>query len=124
MFRNPTWLDLAFIAAILAITAVQIARDRRSSPQTPVESLQERFAAGEIDTTEFERELEFVVDDRNQQIRAIVEDANGVGTATSKAIAREYDSIADLRQTDRDRLEAIHGVGPSTAESILERVQK
>ncbi|WP_440767606.1 helix-hairpin-helix domain-containing protein [Natronorubrum sp. DTA7] len=48
---------------------------------------------------------------------------NGVGPATSKTIAQEFDSLDDLRSADRDELEAVYGVGEETAEAVLERVQ-
>ncbi|SFB84047.1 hypothetical protein SAMN05444422_102326 [Halobiforma haloterrestris] len=51
--------------------------------------------------------LEFHLDDRNDRIRAVIEDVSGVGPAISKAIAREYDSLADLRGTGWDRLESV-----------------
>ncbi|WP_255291616.1 helix-hairpin-helix domain-containing protein [Natrinema sp. CBA1119] len=48
---------------------------------------------------------------------------NGVGPATSKAITREFDSLDDLRESERARLESVCGVGDETAETILDRVQ-
>ncbi|MFC7216255.1 helix-hairpin-helix domain-containing protein [Saliphagus sp. GCM10025334] len=76
----------------------------------------------EIDTDELERRLEFDLDDRNDQIRAFVEDVNGVGPKTSKAIAREFASFEELRGADRERLESVHGVGEGTVEAVLKRI--
>jgi endonuclease III-like uncharacterized protein len=53
-----------------------------------------------------------------------VEDVNGVGPQTSKAIAREYESLDGLRASDRERLEGVYGVGEETAEAVLSRVRE
>ncbi|MFC7216482.1 helix-hairpin-helix domain-containing protein [Saliphagus sp. GCM10025334] len=123
MPAEPTILDMAFFALVLGFVAVATVRNRLSSPQTPVEEAREAYARGEIDADELERRLEFHLDSRNDQIRAFVEDVNNVGPKTSKAIAEEFDSLAELRGADRDRLESVHGVGESTAEAVLERVE-
>ena len=111
-----------FYIAITAAAAVIYVRDRLDSDPGPVERAREDYANGEIDHAEYERRLEFHLDDRNEQIRTIVEDVNGVGEATSKEIAREFDSLEELRDADREELEAVNGVGEKTAEAVLERV--
>ncbi|WP_277613487.1 helix-hairpin-helix domain-containing protein [Natrinema hispanicum] len=40
-----------------------------------------------------------------------MEGVNNVGPATSKAIAREYETLEGLRASDRERLEGVYGVG-------------
>lgn len=111
--------------AVLAAVAVATLRDRLTSDPgpDPVAEARDQYAAGEIDHAEFERRLAFHLDDRNARIRAVVEDVNDVGPQTSKAIAREYDSLDGLRATDRERLESVPGVGTETAAAVLERVE-
>ncbi|PCR88615.1 helix-hairpin-helix domain-containing protein [Natrinema ejinorense] len=115
---------LTFLVIVAVIAAASV-RDRLSSDnQDPIADVHDQFAAGEIDELELERRLEFHVDDRNEKIRAVVEDVNGVGKATSKAIAREFDSLDALRAADQERLEDVHGVGERTAEAVLGRVRE
>ncbi|SDL09269.1 helix-hairpin-helix domain-containing protein [Natronorubrum texcoconense] len=124
MYRNPSTYDFAVILVMTGVVAYTIARDRLSTEQTPVEAAKEAFAAGEIDESEFERRLEFHLDDRNDELRVVVEQVNGVGPATSEAIAREYESLDELRASDRERLEGVSGVGEQTAGAVLELVRE
>lgn len=61
--------------------------------------------------TRLKRRLGEAVDDRHEQIRLVVEDINGVGPATSKVTAREYDSLDELRGSSRERLENVPEIG-------------
>ena len=119
MYDEPSLIELGLIAAIILAATV---RNRFSSDEDAVDEAKRLYAEGVIDEAELERRIEEAVDDEFEQIRLVVEDVNGVGPATSKAIAREYDSLDDLRASDRERLEKIHGVGEKTAEAVLERV--
>lgn len=123
MYRDPSWLDLLLVLVVVALTLASMVRQRLESDPDPIDEAKAAFAAGEIDAAEFDRRLEFHLDDRNDRIRAVVEDVNGVGPRTSKAIAREFDSLEDLRRADREDLEAVYGVGAETAEAVLERVR-
>lgn len=123
MYRDPSWLDLLLVLAVVALTLASMVRQRLESDPDPIDEAKAAFAAGEIDAAEFDRRLEFHLDDRNDRIRAVVEDVNGVGDTTSKAIAREFDSLEDLRRADREDLERVYGVGEETADAVLERVR-
>ncbi|APX00184.1 hypothetical protein CHINAEXTREME_20440 (plasmid) [Halobiforma lacisalsi AJ5] len=114
----PLWFVLA-VAVVLA----SYAKDYFESDPDPVAQARQAYAAGEIDHAEYERRLEFHLDDRNERIRAVVEDVSGVGEEISEAIAREYDSLDDLRESDRERLEGVPGVGAQRAEAVLERIE-
>ena len=122
MYRDPTILEGLFYALVFAVVAAGYVRDRVSSDPDPINELREQYERGEIDHAEYERRLEFHLDDRNEQIRRVVEDVNGVGEATSKAIAHEFSSLGELRSADQEELEAVNGVGEKTAEAVLERV--
>jgi len=115
-----TFVTLAALAAV-AYTSV---RERLSTDETPIEEAKRLYAAGTIDEPELEARLAEAVDDRHERIRLVVEDVNGVGPATGKAIAREYDSLDGLRESRRERLEGVHGVGEQTAGAVLERVRE
>ena len=49
---------------------------------------------------------------------------NNVGEEISKDIAREFESLDELRRADREDLTAIHGIAESTANAVLERVRE
>ena len=88
----------------------------------PVDEATRAYENGEIDLEEYEARLEFHLDNRNEKIRTVVEDVNGLGPQTSMEIAREFDSLDELRGADQEELESVHGVGEKTAEAVLERV--
>ena len=112
----------ALVAVILVAYGVAAVRDHLEGDPDPIAEAKRLYAEGVIDEPELERRIEEAVDDDHEAIRLVVEDVNRVGPATSKAIAREYDSLDELRASDRERLEDVHGVGEKTAEAVLERV--
>lgn len=123
-------LEMILYFAVAAVIVATTLRDRLTSEPTPDEQREARLeelaaqrARGEIDATEHEKELEFVLDDDNDMIRAVAEDVSGISDARSKAIAREYESLDDLRGSSRERLEGVYGIGEETAGAVLERVQ-
>lgn len=61
---------------------------------------------------------------RDSQIRTVVEDVSGISESRSKAIAREYESLEDLRGSSRERLESVPDIGAQRAENVLERVRE
>ena len=115
--------SLVYLLVVVAAVVIY-ARERLASDPDPLAQARAAYADGRIDHAEYERRVAFHVDDRNDRIRAVVERVNGVGPATSKAIAREYASLEDLRDSDRERLEGVSGVGEQTADAVLERVRR
>jgi len=73
---------------------------------------------------EFERRVELAVDDRAQQIQTVTRSVPGVGPDTARALAAEFESLDDLRRADRERIEDIHGIGPSTADAIEDHLSR
>lgn len=108
--RPHTWIEVLSYVVAAAVVVASTIRDRLESDPDPVEQLKAQYASGEIDEQTFEREITFHIDDRNERIRSVVENINGVGEVTSKAIAREFDSSEELRSADQDELEDVHGV--------------
>ncbi|WP_277524464.1 helix-hairpin-helix domain-containing protein [Natrinema salsiterrestre] len=47
-----------------------------------------------------------------------------VGPATSKAIAREYDDLDDVRDSSRERLESVTDIGEERVGAVLSRVRE
>ncbi|OLZ39084.1 hypothetical protein A6E15_19160 [Natrinema saccharevitans] len=120
MYGEPSLFELVVASIILAGTArTYLERDE----EDPADEARRLYQEGLIDELEFERRIGEAVDDEFEKIRLVVEDINGVGPKTSKAIAREYTTIEDLRGTDRERLEDVYGVGEETADAVLERVR-
>ncbi|RKD88552.1 helix-hairpin-helix domain-containing protein [Halopiger aswanensis] len=68
--------------------------------------------------------MTILLDDRNAWIWVVVEDVSGISEARSKAIAREYDDLEDLRESDRERLESVPDIGEQRADAVLERVRE
>ncbi|AEH39524.1 helix-hairpin-helix domain-containing protein [Halopiger xanaduensis] len=128
MFRDPSWLSVLIILGAVVLSILSTVKERLSSDPNPtnqrVAELQDKRVDGLIDEQEFERRLEFVLDERNARIRAVVETVPGIGDNRSKAIAREYDDLEDLRESDRERLESVPDIGEQRAENVLERVRE
>jgi predicted flap endonuclease-1-like 5' DNA nuclease len=83
-----------------------------------VDAAREAYVAGEIDERELERRLALALDPRADEIRDVVEHVDGVGPATSAAIAQEFDDVDDVREASREDLEDVHGVGPSRVDAL------
>jgi len=111
-------------ATAVTVFSATIFLQQRGDDCSPVEQAKRDYREGRIDAVEFERRLEFHLDDRNEQIRAAVLPVGNVGDETADAIAREFDSIDELRRADQEDVTAIHGLGESTAQAVLSRVRE
>lgn len=123
MYGDPQPL---VVGLILAAATVSMLRDRLEEylELDPVEQAKRKYARDEISEAEFHRRLELHLDERNDRIRTAVEEIDGVGPATSEAIALQFESLDELADADRDDLEAVHGVGESTATAIREHLNR
>lgn len=111
-------------AGVITIILAVAVLEERGEDLSPVEQAHRDYEAGRIDKQELEHRLDFHLDDRNETIREVVEQVSNVGEETSADIAREFDSLDELRRADREDLTAIHGVAESTADAVLERVRE
>jgi ERCC4-type nuclease len=111
-------------AGVITIIAVVGALEERGEDLSPVDQAHRDYEAGRIDEQELEHRLAFHLDDRNEEIRQVVRQVNNVGEEISKDIAREFESLDELRRADREDLTAIHGVAESTADAVLARVRE
>jgi len=120
MYGSPDW----FSALLLLVLGIAMLYDR-VSPDDPdensVEAAREAYVAGEIDEAEFERRVETLVDPETDRIRTAVTPVQGIGPELSLAVAREFDSLEELRTADREELESVNGIGESRAEAIRAR---
>jgi ERCC4-type nuclease len=112
-------------AAGLVIVAVAVAAaawDRLQTWRTPkpgtVERVQRQYERGEIDLAELERRLDVLADPEADRIRETVERVNGVGEATSWAVAAEFSSLRELREASREELQSVPGVGDQRAAAL------
>lgn len=96
--------------------------DRLSSEPDDVETLKRMYAAGELPEDEFERRLDVALDPETEKIQAVVEPINGIAGGTARALAREFDSLADLRAASEDELKEVPGIGDKYAKQIRERL--
>ena len=113
----------AFVVAMIALAHRGHREDQREGR---VADLQAQYADGEISLDEFETRIELVLDPRAVEIRDAVEAADDVGPATSANIAlalrRQGKGVDAITDADPERLEAIHGVGPKRARSIVDAI--
>jgi len=109
---------------VLALAAGSVLYERLQTDPDPVEQAKQAYAAGDITRAELERRLELQLDERNARIRAAVEQVNGVGPATSAAIAREFASLGAVADADRDELAAVPGVGEQRADAIQQYLRE
>jgi len=122
MYGSPDW----FSAVLLLVLGVAMLYDR-VSPDDPdentVEAAREAYVAGEIDEAEFERRVETLVDPETERIRAAVQPVSGIGPELSLAVAREFESLEELRRADHEELESVNGIGKSRAGAIRTRFE-
>lgn len=91
---------------------------RRDRDESAVEAARREYVEGEIPLDEMERRIDRALDPRAQEIRERVEHVEHVGPETSAAVADHFDTIGEVETATTDDLEAVHGVGPSTARKI------
>ncbi|WP_123619573.1 helix-hairpin-helix domain-containing protein [Halorubrum sp. CSM-61] len=89
-----------------------------------VEHAEHLWETDQIPLAEYERRVERAVDDRHQQILTVAQSINDVGPKTARALAVEFESLDELHRADRERIEDIHGIGPSTADAIEEYLER
>ena len=87
-----------------------------------VEKAKDAYERGEISIDELDRRVELALDEEATRIREAVEPVNAVGPATSASIEEYYDTLEELRQASLEELEEIHGIGPSTAKAVKQRL--
>ncbi|WP_157884864.1 helix-hairpin-helix domain-containing protein [Halorubrum aethiopicum] len=89
-----------------------------------VEHAEHLWTTDQISMAEYERRVELAVDDRAQRIQTVTRAISGVGPDTARALASEFESLDELHRADRERIESIHGIGPSTADAIEEHLAR
>lgn len=123
MTTGPDFLALAAVI-VVAITYLydRVAGDE-PEPGT-IEHAEYLWTTDQIPLAEYERRVERAVDDRHQQILTVTQSINDIGPKTARALASEFESLDELHRADRERIEAIHGIGPSTADAIEEHLAR
>lgn len=116
-----------WFAAVVLVVAGSIAAYRRlQNWRTPepgtVEHAEHLYATGEIDHAELERRLDVLADPSADRIRRTAERIPGIGEATSWQLAAEFDTVAEMRAADRERLESVPNIGAERARAIQERL--
>jgi ERCC4-type nuclease len=89
-----------------------------------VEHAEHLWETDQISLAEYERRVELAVDDRAHQIQTVTRSIKGVGPDTARALAAEFESLDELHRADRERIEDIHDIGPSTADAIEEYLNR
>ena len=118
--NNSIWPVTVAVIAVLAIDALLDLHDRMSAGDDDLANARDLYVTGAIPHSEFERRVELILDDDAQQIRAAVEEINGVGPETSAAIASKFRDLDAVSQAPREDLEGVPGVGEKTADAVVE----
>jgi ERCC4-type nuclease len=121
-YGTPDWFTVAiFLLAVgAALHGKYKERFGPSERERELAAARSAYESGEITLAEYERRAEFLVDDRNERIRAVVEEINGIGDARGKAIAREFASVDAVATASREELMAVHGIGEQRADAVRE----
>lgn len=119
----PDGSPLIGVAIVLGLVAFASSDIDGAGAPSELERARERYVSGEISLDEFEARAELILDERAQSIRERVEEVNGIGPATSAAIAQEFTTVEEVSDADVERFTSIHGVGESTATELVESLR-
>ena len=117
-----------FTVVAAAVVAIVFVYERFLAADDPekgtVEYAEHLWETDQITLAEFERRVELAVDDRAHQIQTVTRSIKGIGPDTARALAAEFESLDELHRADRERIEDIHGIGPSTVDAIETHLER
>jgi hypothetical protein len=116
--NRSVWPVTVAVIAVLVLDALLDLADRVSAEGDDLAVARDLYVQGDIPLPEFERRVEFILDEDAQQIREVVEEINGVGPETSAALAAEFRDMDALASAPREDLQQAAGVGEQTAEDV------
>ncbi|MFC6975690.1 helix-hairpin-helix domain-containing protein [Halomicroarcula sp. GCM10025709] len=127
---DPSFGLVAGLTTLLVFQLPQLRRvvtdvlaDDPETEPTPIDQAHHAFVEGEIGVEELERRLAVLVDDRARTIREMADDADGIGEALSRDLAREFDTVSELRGADAADFERIDGIGEKRAKRLVETLE-
>lgn len=120
----PDFFTVIVIAGVVFVYLYERFVAEDDPEEGTVEHAEHLWETDQITMDEYERRVELAVDDRAQQIQTVTRSIKGIGPDTSRALAAEFESLDELHRADRDQIEAIHGIGPSTADAIEEHLNR
>ena len=113
------WAALRERARRLGVRVARWRRQRRL-PDDPAEAARRAYVDGEIDEQELEYRLAVAFDPDRDRVQSTVEQAHGVGPATSAALRERFETVDAIQAADRDQLADVPGVGQERAAAIRE----
>lgn len=120
--------DAATVAALVAAGLLAFAPEPEPTTQEDreqrLQQAADAYASGRLSHAEFEQRAEYILDDRNVQIRRRVEGAEGVGPVRSAALATHFPDVDALLAADVDDLAGAHGVGQQVAQNVADHVRR
>ena len=122
----PRYFEFAWIVPpIVTATIVYWANGGTlsDSEPTPVEQLQTEWVEGEISQAEFERRLEFALDDDRKVVVAELTPIDNVGEKRARRLSRQLSTVEAVRRADRSELLEVDGIGPETADEIRDHFE-
>lgn len=119
---DGTTAGVVLALALAAALADQFIDDQEESRHWSEDEAKRAYVEGEVGEDEFERWVRRCIDDRAHEIRDRVEGVSHVGPHRAARLADRFETVEEIREADSDELEEVHGVGPSIADRIRERV--
>lgn len=118
----PDWIGVLTVLGLGAYGALEKLRSEDEEPdEWTVDGSEAAYARGEISLEEHEERVA-AAEAGTPEYRRALERVDGVGPELSGRIRREFPTREQLREADPGELEAVHGVGPSTAEELRRRL--
>jgi NAD-dependent DNA ligase (contains BRCT domain type II) len=124
MTYGADWFSVVVVLAAAAFYVYDYLFVDDKPEEGTVEHAEHLWQTDQIPLAEYERRVEQAVDDRAQQIQTVTRSINGIGPKTARTLATEFESLDELHRADRNRLEEIHDIGPSTADAIEEHLER
>ena len=121
--RTDPTIGLVLVGVVVAVLVYERVQPDEPDPTT-LDGLADLYAAGELSQAAYNRRRSVLLyDEEGIGPFSWLQEIDGVGPELAFAIAAEFETMNELRDAGRDDLEAVHGVGESTASAIQRRLR-
>ena len=124
VFVDTDPLRAVAVSVVIVVGGRQLLEELRTSdePADELAHAHSGYVNGDYDEKELERRVARAIDPENPRIRESVTPIHRVGDDTADALYAHFGTLESVESATPDELEDVHGVGPSTAEKIHERL--
>jgi len=84
----------------------------------PIDEVHRQYIDGKVNESELKEQLEILVDNRARTIRDMTDNADGIGSELSAKLAKEYDTVNELKDAELTEFDDIDGIGEERARSL------